>query len=106
MFGQKAEFAFKPKSHVELCDSLAGGFRPCRKTFRQRFLYTNWGARWNGLIQFLPDLHTREHGYTEVSPPFMVGPECLMGVGHPQSSRINTTAWPRATRRMNSASCI
>jgi seryl-tRNA synthetase len=27
------------------------------------------------------DLHTREHGYTEVSPPFMVGPQCLEGVG-------------------------
>jgi len=40
---------------------------------------------WNGitaaLIQFLLDLHTNEHGYTEVSPPFMVGPQCLEGVG-------------------------
>ena len=45
-------------------------------------LYTNWGARLErALIQFLLDLHTREHGYTEVSPPFMVGPQCLEGVG-------------------------
>jgi seryl-tRNA synthetase len=45
-------------------------------------LYTNWGAKLErGLIQFLLDLHTREHGYTEVSPPFMVGPQCLEGVG-------------------------
>ncbi|MDA7610581.1 serine--tRNA ligase [Verrucomicrobia bacterium] len=33
------------------------------------------------LIQFLLDLHTREHGYTEVSPPFVVSPDCMTGVG-------------------------
>ena len=45
-------------------------------------LYTNWGAKLErALIQFLLDLHTGEHGYTEVSPPFMVGPQCLEGVG-------------------------
>jgi len=45
-------------------------------------LYTNWGAKLErALIQFMLDLHTREHGYTEVSPPFMVGPQCLEGVG-------------------------
>ena len=45
-------------------------------------LYTKWGARLErALIQFMLDLHTQEHGYTEVSPPFMVGPQCLVGVG-------------------------
>jgi len=45
-------------------------------------LYTGWGARLErALIQFMLDLHTREHGCTEVSPPFMVGPQCLEGVG-------------------------
>ena len=45
-------------------------------------LYTNWGAKLErALIQFMLDLHTGEHGYTEVSPPFMVGPQCLEGVG-------------------------
>jgi len=33
------------------------------------------------LIQFMLDLHSTEHGYTEVSPPFMVGEQCLVGVG-------------------------
>jgi seryl-tRNA synthetase len=33
------------------------------------------------LIQFLLDLHTGQHNYVEVSPPFMVGPQCLEGVG-------------------------
>ena len=45
-------------------------------------LYTNWGARLErALIQFLLDLHITEHGYTEVSPPLMVGEQCLVGVG-------------------------
>lgn len=84
VFGQKAEFAFKPKSHVELCESLKLiDFARATKLSGSGFLlYTNWGAKLErALIQFLLDLHTKEHNYTEVSPPHMVGPECLMGVG-------------------------
>ena len=45
-------------------------------------LYTNWGARLErALIQFMLDLHTREHGYVEVSPPYIVSRDCMMGVG-------------------------
>ena len=82
--GVKADFAFKPKSHVELCESLklvdfARGAKLSGSGF---LLYTNWGARLErALIQFLLDLHITEHGYTEVSPPFMVGEHCLVGVG-------------------------
>ena len=82
--GVKAAFAFKPKSHIELCESLklvdfARGAKLSGSGF---ILYTHWGARLErALIQFLLDLHTQEHGYTEVSPPFMVGPQCLEGVG-------------------------
>jgi len=82
--GEKPVFAFKPKSHVELCESLKlVDFARAAKLSGSGFvLYTNWGARLErGLIQFLLDLHTREHGYTEVSPPFMVGEDCLVGVG-------------------------
>ena len=82
--GTKAEFAFKPKSHVELCESLKlVDFARAAKLSGSGFLlYTNWGARLErALIQFLLDLHTTQHGYTEVSPPFVVGPQCLMGVG-------------------------
>jgi seryl-tRNA synthetase len=83
-FGEKPAFAFKPKSHVELCESLKlVDFARASKLSGSGFvLYTNWGARLErALIQFLLDLHTREHNYTEVSPPFMVGPQCLEGVG-------------------------
>ena len=82
--GEKPAFAFQPKSHVELCESLKLiDFARAAKLAGSGFvLYTNWGARLErALIQFLLDLHTRQHGYTEVSPPFMVGPQCLEGVG-------------------------
>lgn len=82
--GEKPAFTFKPKSHVELCESLKlVDFARAAKLSGSGFvLYTNWGAKLErGLIQFLLDLHTREHGYTEVSPPFMVGEDCLVGVG-------------------------
>jgi seryl-tRNA synthetase len=82
--GEKAVFAFKPKSHIELCELLKlVDFERAAKLSGSGFiLYTNWGARLErALIQFLLDLHTREHSYTEVSPPFMVGPQCLEGVG-------------------------
>ena len=83
-FGEKTAFTFKPKSHVELCESLKlVDFARATKLSGSGFiLYTNWGAKLErALIQFMLDLHTREHGFTEVSPPFMVREECLIGVG-------------------------
>lgn len=83
-WGAKAEFGFKPKAHVELCESLklvdfARGTKLSGSGF---LLYTNWGARLErALIQFLLDLHIQEHDYTEVSPPFIVQKECMVGVG-------------------------
>src|SRR5438552_4978930 len=82
--GEKPAFAFKPKSHVELCESLklVDFTRATRLSGSGFVLYTHWGAKLErALIQFMLDLHTTEHGYTEVSPPFMVGPQCLEGVG-------------------------
>jgi len=82
--GEKPNYGFKPKSHMELCESLKlVDFARAAKLSGSGFLlYTNWGARLErALIQFLLDLHVNEHGYTEVSPPFMVGPQCLEGVG-------------------------
>ena len=83
-WGDKAAFAFKPKSHVEICEQLrlvdfARGAKLSGSGF---LLYTNWGARLErALIQFLMDLHTTEHGYTEVAPPYIIGRECMVGVG-------------------------
>lgn len=83
-WGEPPKFAFKPKGHVELCESLklvdfARGVKLSGSGF---LLYTNWGARLErALIQFLLDLHVTEHGYTEVSPPFIIGRDCMTGVG-------------------------
>jgi seryl-tRNA synthetase len=82
--GAKQNYAFKPKSHVELCESLKlVDFARAAKLSGSGFLlYTNWGARLErALIQFLLDLHITQHEYTEVSPPFMVGEQCMVGVG-------------------------
>ena len=82
--GEKPACSFKPKSHVEICEKLGlVDFERAAKLSGSGFvLYTNWGAKLErALIQFMLDLHTSAHGYTEVSPPFMVGPQCLEGVG-------------------------
>ncbi|MCX8090286.1 MAG: serine--tRNA ligase [Verrucomicrobiae bacterium] len=83
-YGSKPAFDFEPRSHVELCERLklvdfARGTKLAGSGF---VLFTHWGARLErALIQFMLELHTREHGYTEVSPPLLVGPQCLEGVG-------------------------
>ena len=82
--GTQPSFAFKPKSHVELCESLKlVDFARAAKLSGSGFLlYTNWGAKLErALIQFMLDLHSNEHGYIEVAPPHMVGEHCLVGVG-------------------------
>ena len=83
-WGTQPAFAFTPKSHVELCESLklvdfARGAKLSGSGF---LLYTHWGAKLErALIQFLLDLHTTQHGYTEVSPPHVVSRDCMIGVG-------------------------
>ncbi len=82
--GNKLDYSFKPKTHVELCEKLKliDFARAAKISGSGYLLYTGWGARLErALIQFLLDLHTTEHGYTEVSPPFMVKAECMEGVG-------------------------
>lgn len=82
--GEKPTYGFTPKAHVELCESLKlVDFARATKLSGSGFLlYTHWGAKLErALIQFMLDLHTTAHGYTEVSPPHMVGEQCLVGVG-------------------------
>jgi seryl-tRNA synthetase len=83
-WGNQPAFSFQPKGHLELCERLglvdfARGTRLSGSGF---LLYTNWGAKLErALIQFLLDLHTTSHGYTEVSPPYIIGRDCMVGVG-------------------------
>ncbi|HAM71939.1 MAG TPA: serine--tRNA ligase [Verrucomicrobiales bacterium] len=83
-WGDKASFGFKPKDHVQICNQLKlVDFERGAKLSGSGFLlYTGWGARLErALIQLLLDLHVREHGYTEVSPPFIINRDCMVGVG-------------------------
>jgi seryl-tRNA synthetase len=83
-WGEKPVLSFTPKGHVELCERLrlvdfARGAKLSGSGF---MLYTGWGARLErALIQFLLDLHVHEHGFTEVSPPYIIGRDCMTGVG-------------------------
>ncbi|HTD87406.1 MAG TPA: serine--tRNA ligase [Candidatus Binatia bacterium] len=68
-WGEKASFAFKVRSHIELCESL-------------RLVDFTRGAKLErALIQYLLDLHTGQHGFTEVSPPYIISRDCMLGVG-------------------------
>ena len=83
-WGAQPAFEFKPKSHLELCESLGlVDFSRGSKLSGSGFLlYTGFGAKLErALIQFLLDLHTTAHGYTEVSPPYIINRDCMIGVG-------------------------
>ncbi len=83
-WGEKASFSFKPKAHVDLCEQLKlVDFNRGAKLSGSGFLlYTNQGARLErALIQFLLDLHTTVHNYTEVAPPYIISRDCMIGVG-------------------------
>ena len=83
-WGERAEFSFKPKPHWELGEAL-GILDPKRATkiAGSRFsLFMGIGARLErSLINFMLDLHTKKHGYKEVSPPFLVNSETMTGTG-------------------------
>ena len=82
--GTPKNFDFKPKTHVELGESLGilDFERATRMTGAGFPLYVGLGARLErALIQFMLDLHTREHGYTEVSTPFVVNSASMTGTG-------------------------
>jgi seryl-tRNA synthetase len=80
--GKPAEFGFKPKPHWEIATERGFmDFGAATKVAGSGFLlYKGMGARLErGIINFLLDLHTEQHGYTEVSPPFLVRRECMEG---------------------------
>ena len=83
--GEPRAFDFDPKPHWELGAALAIlDFERAAKIAGARFsVLTGAGARLErALINFMLDLHTREHGYLEVEPPFMVNAAALMGTGN------------------------
>ncbi|NIM01881.1 MAG: serine--tRNA ligase [Acidobacteria bacterium] len=83
-WGDKPEFDFEPLAHWDLGTNLGIlDFERAAKIAGARFaLYFGDGARLErALIQFMLDLHTGEHGYTETLPPFLVNRDALIGTG-------------------------
>ena len=83
-WGEIPKFDFEPKPHWDLGEELGIlDFKSGAKIAGARFtLYWDLGAKLErALINFMLDLHTREHGYREVLPPFMVNRTTMTGTG-------------------------
>lgn len=84
-WGEERSYDFQPLPHWELGEALGildlpRGTRIAGSGFP---LYMGWGARVErALINLMLDMHVREHGYTEVSPPFLVNESSALGTGH------------------------
>ena len=81
-WGTPREFAFAPKDHVDVGTPLGLDFETGAKLSGARFVVMRGPvARLHrALAQFMLDVHTREHGYTEVYVPYMVSGACADGV--------------------------
>lgn len=83
-WGEPPTFDFEPVEHWTLGERLGIlDFERAAKVTGARFtVYRGAGARLErALISFMLDLHTTEHGYTEILPPFMVNAESMRGTG-------------------------
>lgn len=83
-WSEPREFDFEPKDHVDLGESLGIlDLERATKISGSRFAILNGaGARLErALVNFMLDIHTTEHGYTETLPPFMVNRKSLFGTG-------------------------
>jgi seryl-tRNA synthetase len=83
-WGDLPDFSFEPKNHWEIGENLGIlDFDRAGKIAGARFvIYMGSGARLErALINFMLDLHTREHGYTEVFPPVLVNRDSMTGTG-------------------------
>ena len=83
-WGELAKFDFTPKTHIEIAQALdIIDFERGAKIAGSHFiLYKKQGARLvRALFNFMLDVHTSEHGYTEVFPPVLVNREAMTGTG-------------------------
>ena len=84
-WGEEREFDFEPRPHWEIGERLGildlpRGVKVAGSGFP---LFVGLGSRLErGLINLMLDLHGREHGYTELSPPFMINYNSALGTGH------------------------
>jgi seryl-tRNA synthetase len=83
-WGQAPQFDFAPKPHWELGEQLGilDLERAVKLTGARFAVYWDLGAKLErALANFMLDLHTREHGYTEVLPPYLVNSDSMYGTG-------------------------
>src|SRR6266404_2894817 len=83
-WGTSPTFDFQPKPHWEVGERAGILDLPAAtKITGARFaIYKSWGARLErALANFFLDIHTREHGYTEILPPFLVNSASLLAAG-------------------------
>lgn len=83
-WGEVGQFDFEPKPHWEIADKLGIlDFERAGKVTGSRFVfYKGLGARLErALFNFMLDLHTEEHGYEEILPPYMVNRSSMTGTG-------------------------
>jgi len=81
-FGAKRDYTFTPKQHFELGEALGQmDFETAAKLSGSRFVVLKKGlARMERVLgQFMLDLHTSAHGYTEINPPLMVRDKAMIG---------------------------
>jgi len=84
-WGKPPQFDFVPKPHWDLGEQLGilDLERATKLTGARFAVYWDMGAKLErALANFMLDLHTREHGYTEVLPPYLVNSESLYGTGN------------------------
>ena len=82
--GEPPRLAFKPKTHLELGAALGLlDLERAAKVAGSHFpLFTGRGARLErALINWMLDVHTKEHGYTEIAPPYLVNRPSMFGTG-------------------------
>jgi seryl-tRNA synthetase len=83
-WGDAPRFDFEPVTHIELAQHLdiIDFGRAAKITGSNFILFKGWGARLErALFNFMLDLHTKKHGYTEVFPPFLVNRASMTGTG-------------------------
>ncbi len=83
-WGDKPNFDYELKPHWEIAEALdIVDFQRGAKVAGSNFVvFKGLGARLErALIQFMLDLHTTQHGYTEISPPFLVNRPSMIGTG-------------------------
>ena len=95
-FGAKRNYPFQPKQHFELGEDLRQmDFETAAKLSGARFVVLKSGlARMERAIgQFFVDVHTSEHGYTEIAPPLLVRDEVMYGTAQLPKFEDDQFSW-------------